>query len=525
METKPPEREEQTIITDDYKWQMELYEMKEMQLLLVAEMHSTWCGPCLAISSALQLMVPLDSLPIPIKLVMGDTDQIVRSTDFKDEGLCSKTQDDCHHSNWLPLLRDLQGGVQPIFLFYRQSTLLAIVEGVNLPEIVRNLRRFTVASFDDVWQCEKPMPRLTRKAMHQAAFKIQTCFRWRRRRRRIGQYIDGTFHTHAEVAALRKEEERRNHLEAIVNKRNGASRAIQRLWRGYLARKWMLLNRKALKLRRAALQAKKRSHDVASRSENREAKAWKRGAKPRPASPQTKTKTHWTSGRTFGSPKGLPPGSPTFGSANRQSTSLPQSPKRAGSGGTFPKAPSSATTEVAPMSPVSPKLRRAKGASSASQSVASVSPASSQASSMDSRKPTDPFSPQQRNRFKDLRLQLNPQMTDSMQGSIQQASPLSMTQPDVTATPLEPSPSSTQGGCSASSSLERSLQSGPSSTDLNSTQRTDLNSTQRTDLGSTQHADLGSTQCTDLSSTQHMDQSSTEPCALNAVQNTLDRSQ
>ena len=231
-------------------------------------------------------MWALTQFDVPITFLVADIDRIIES--LADKCLLvgqgqgpSTVHDALHPSSWGRLLKQLQGTIQPIFLFYRLGSLLETVRGANLPLILHCIMEFSKAEFAPEPKRE-PDPPWVR---HTAAFKIQCRFRLRKRMQRMGVYIDGVFYTHKEVYRMRQEEQRHRHLQVLARKRANACCLIQRAWRGYATRTWFATNKKALQKRAATYRRQAQAkQSTASSLRHPSAPASPRGGLARPRS-------------------------------------------------------------------------------------------------------------------------------------------------------------------------------------------------------------------------------------------------
>eukprot|EP01006_Ploeotia_vitrea_P048497 TRINITY_DN67242_c3_g2_i2.p1 TRINITY_DN67242_c3_g2~~TRINITY_DN67242_c3_g2_i2.p1 ORF type:complete len:654 (+),score=113.56 TRINITY_DN67242_c3_g2_i2:153-2114(+) len=239
----------QTFVTEDVQFQQEVDETRLTDKLLLIELHSNWCGPCQPMKPMLQRLLFADSnREIPFHVVVADVDLIIESAASKNVMLSVNPfeTDDTHESKWLKILKDYQGTIEPVFLFYRCATLCAIVEGVNLPKVIENINVYTKREFR-----AQHGPIQTDKMKHQHAFKLQCKWRRTQQLQRIGVFVNGVFYTHAEVQKMKLEEEEKQRQIELLKRQNLCAIKIQAVWRGRQTRKWFKTNYKTLRHRKS----------------------------------------------------------------------------------------------------------------------------------------------------------------------------------------------------------------------------------------------------------------------------------
>eukprot|EP00668_Euglena_longa_P038426 GGOE01049430.1.p1 GENE.GGOE01049430.1~~GGOE01049430.1.p1 ORF type:complete len:359 (-),score=73.22 GGOE01049430.1:17-1000(-) len=226
-------------ITDDLTFQQELNECINPQLLLGVELYSHTFGPCRALHPLLQKLAA-GNWPVTVAFLAADVDLILQSCGKKTVLFGSPLDDDVQQSKWLQLLQKWQGCLEPTFAFYRSGHLLQVVEGPNLPAIARTVSLLTA---------DPPIPPPHAPSQRQrsaAAFSIQCVWRrWAQLQRR-GEVIDGVVYRGKELLWKREQLERMARLQVLKAKQVGAAGAIQRVWRGWIARRGVEQLRKVM---------------------------------------------------------------------------------------------------------------------------------------------------------------------------------------------------------------------------------------------------------------------------------------
>ena len=237
-----PKEESETTITSDIAFQHELDSAKKNEIVLLIEMFSKWCGPCKVVRPALRMLVS-EKLSCQVMFISVELDRVLNGLKQRNcEIDWSDVSDDTRPARWSRILLPWMGTIEPTFLYFRNGTLCAITEGLNLPQIEYNLQWLTQQDVD----VTKIIVGITQKEINSAAYSIQCRWRSRCQLRRIGVFIDGVFKTHSEVARdtqlflenqRREEREKRMLIATIV---------IQRYVRGFLARRWFQANKKQM---------------------------------------------------------------------------------------------------------------------------------------------------------------------------------------------------------------------------------------------------------------------------------------
>ena len=234
---------QQTIVTTAAEFQNELNQAKRNDNILVVEVFSKWCGPCLVLKPPLQRLLQERRFACPVTLIAVDIDRLVKDLRVRsDEIDWSQGDDDTSPSRWSRILLPWVGTIEPTFLYFRRSKLCTITEGLNLPQIEFHLEWMSQPDLD----VDTIRIGITQKEINSAAFVIQSKWRRKQQLKRIGVYVDGIFRTHSEV--FREREVYRVEQEKLQKEkmRYEAVVKIQKMIRGFLARRWYLANKKQL---------------------------------------------------------------------------------------------------------------------------------------------------------------------------------------------------------------------------------------------------------------------------------------
>ena len=131
-------------VTNADTWKREVLEVPGT--LQVVELYQTWCGPCKAIQGTFK-RVYFDAGDKPLKFITVSS----QATPFLPS---NSGQNNLHNFSSLtarpdhcvqvdvdkvPGFEEYRGKCQPVFLFYKDATLLQKVEGVEAPIMLRHI--------------------------------------------------------------------------------------------------------------------------------------------------------------------------------------------------------------------------------------------------------------------------------------------------------------------------------------------------------------------------------------------------
>ena len=233
----------QSTVTTESQFQRELNDAKEGDYILLVEVFSRWCGPCPVLKPALQYLLSERKFSCAVNAVSVDIDRVVKGLrTHTDEIDWSQGEDDTAPARWSRILLPWIGTIEPTFLLFRRGKLCSITEGLNIPQIEFHLDWMSQPDLD----VENIRIGITQKEINSAAFVIQAKWRRKKQLERMGIYINGIFRTHSEVFRDRERQRAESEQRARERGRHVAAILIQKMIRGYLARRWFAANKKQL---------------------------------------------------------------------------------------------------------------------------------------------------------------------------------------------------------------------------------------------------------------------------------------
>ncbi|KAJ9438987.1 hypothetical protein DIPPA_61752 [Diplonema papillatum] len=257
-----PRRSFYPTISTESLFRKEILAAAAADTTLVVEVFSTWCGPSELGQGMLKQLVSESTHRCDIRCCSLDVDQVSKSLQAKrldDEwDVCDE---DMSPSKWSRFILPWLGTIEPTFLIFRHGRLCSIVEGLNPPLLGFNLEWISQPQLDS----ETVRVGITQKEINAAAFIIQTWWRRRQQLARIGVIVNGIFKTHSELEHEQQlvADEWRQKARTSLQFRSAV--AVQRIFRGFLVRRWVSLHKKQPILRHRPRDTQRRTPTRSSR--------------------------------------------------------------------------------------------------------------------------------------------------------------------------------------------------------------------------------------------------------------------